>query len=103
MRFFDTDGITVNFTVGKIVPYNKISLRYLKLGVYLSCVLMANKSLKSLRGGQPFTAQLQVHLHKPSQKNNKTKQMNSSHVYARTFIFTLSFLWLLVGIIGQIR
>ena len=31
--------------LGKIVPYNKISLRYLKLGVYLSCVLTANKSL----------------------------------------------------------
>ena len=29
----------------KIVPYNKISLRYLKLGVYLSCVLTAKKSL----------------------------------------------------------
>ena len=30
--------------LGKIVPYNKISLRYLKLGVYLFCVLTANKS-----------------------------------------------------------
>ena len=30
--------------LGKIVPYNKISLRDLKLGVYLSCVLTANKT-----------------------------------------------------------
>ena len=44
LRFFDTDGIIVNFTVGKIVPYNKILLRYSKLGVYLSCVLTANKA-----------------------------------------------------------
>ena len=44
LRFFDTDGIIVHFTVGKIVPYNKISLRYSKLGVYLSCVLTANKA-----------------------------------------------------------
>ena len=84
--------------LGKIVPYNKILLRYLKLGVYLSCVFTANKSLLSLRRGQPFTAQLQVRMLEPSQKNTKTKQKNSSHVYARTFIFSLSFLWSLVGI-----
>ena len=55
--------------LGKIVPYNNIiSLRYLKLGVYLSCVLTANKSLQSLRRGQPFMAQLQVRMHEPSQK-----------------------------------
>ena len=44
-------------------------------------------------------------MHEPAQKNYKTKQKNSSHVYARTFIFSLSFLWSLVGIkyLGQIR
>ena len=53
------------------MPYNKISLRYLKLGVYLSCILTVSSITSSY--ARTFS------------KHNKTKQKNSSNVYARTF------------------